>query len=365
MTTIDRHLLKELIKFVSLALLSVVIIYLLIDLFEELSYFTSRKVSFWVILQYYFYSLPSAIVLLYPVSLILAVFVVYGQLTRNNELSAFKSSGVIIYRLFGPAVFIGIVSIFIYLIGNEWITIPFNRQLTDLRRLTIEKRSPPSTQRLQDIYRVDGNIVFWSKELEKPMGEKNNGSSLRNFLLIELNKSRQVVYRIDGERAEYQDSIWIGENIKIRKFIPSGEEDFLQANQKDLVILGGLLEETGINGRPIDEISTSVLRKFIKKMKNNGENVAREELEYHYRFSYSLIGLIMVLLGLPLSVRRLRGGVMLGLGLGLLFSFLYWGVIQTFRAFGTSHVVIPIAAAWIPNIIFAGVALILFIKVAI
>ncbi|MEO0080044.1 MAG: LptF/LptG family permease, partial [candidate division WOR-3 bacterium] len=104
MRVIDRHLLRELVRFALLALFSVVVIYLLIDLFEELAYFTSRKVSLLVLLRYYLYSLPSAVSLLYPVSLLLAVFVVYGQMTRNRELHALQSAGVRLYRLFVPGI---------------------------------------------------------------------------------------------------------------------------------------------------------------------------------------------------------------------------------------------------------------------
>jgi len=105
------------------------------------------------------------------------------------------------------------------------------------------------------------------------------------------------------------------------------------------------------------------LWRYIQRMKRAGENVASEEVEFHYRFSYSLIGLIVVLLGLPLAVRLRSGGVMFGLGLGLLFSFLYWGAIQTSRAYGTSHVVSPALAAWLPNIVFGLAALILMVRV--
>ena len=75
------------------------------------------------------------------------------------------------------------------------------------------------------------------------------------------------------------------------------------------------------------------------------------------------IGLVVVLLGLPLSVRLRRGGVMFGLGLGLLLSFMYWGAIQTSRAFGTSHVISAALAAWLPNIVFGAFALILVLNV--
>ncbi len=373
MKIIDRLLVKELIKFAFLALVSVVAIYLLIDLFEELGYFTSRKVAFSVLLLHYFYSLPSAITLLYPVSLILAVFMVYGQMTRNNEISALRSAGVLIYRLFVPAVSLGGATVFIYLLGNEFVTIPFNRRLSDLRRFVIEKRAGPVTQKRMNVYRVDGNIAFWARELELSPSNcsKVRKAILRNFTVLQLDRDRRVVQRFDGDSAICLDSGWVGMGVVARSFISRGKgvmdeagENLDRFEQIKLSLIPAQPEEWFAPGRPVEETPTIILGNYIARMKATGENVAREEVEYHYRFSYSLIGLIVVLLGLPFAVRlRSRGGVMFGLGLGLLFSFLYWGAIQTARAFGTSHILTPALSAWLPNIIFSVVAAVFMLKV--
>lgn len=362
MKTIDRHLFIELIKFTLLALISVVTIYLLIDLFEELGYFVSRNTPLSVIFKYYFYALPSAAVLLYPVSLILAVFVVYGQMTRNNELAAFKSAGVSIYRLFLPALAIGIFTIFAFIAGNEFITIRFNRKLSQLRRFVIEKRVQPPAHYQHDIYRIDGNIVLWSRELEKPATGLSN-AVLRNFTLVKLDRNRRVRVRVDGDSAVNQDGVWKGYGMRVREFDSTGKQKFTQQAQLELKLLTPNLFEFGALGQPVEEMTVFDLNNYIQLMRASGENVAREEVEFHYRFSYALIGLIVVMLGLPFSVRLRRGGVMLGLGFGLFFSFLYWGVIQTCRAFGASHVISPVFAAWLPNVVFGAVALVLILKV--
>jgi len=203
----DRYLLRELLKFTILGLISVVTIYLLIDLFEELGYFTSRKVPFLIVLTYYFYSLPSAIVLLYPVSLILAVFVVYGQMTRHNELLAFKSAGVVVYRLFVPAIILSVITIFIYLIGNDFVAIPFNRYLSELRRYKIEKRMAPGSQSRQNVYWVDGKNILWAGEIDY---SDERHITMRRFVLVELDNTRRVKYRVDGEEAVYEDRFWQG-----------------------------------------------------------------------------------------------------------------------------------------------------------
>ena len=355
MKVLDRHLLGELVKFTLLALLSVVVIYLLIDLFEELNYFTSRKVSLFVIIRYYLYSLPSAISLLYPVSLLLAVFLVYGQLTRFRELHALQSAGLTTYRLFVPGIGLGLVSVVSYLVGNELVTIPFNRELSDLRRYVIERRAAPASPRRQNLYFVDGGRVLFAQEVEAD-------TVMRGVTVIELGPDRRVVRRTDCPEIRFSDSAWTGACV-VRSFDTSGAEHVVRMAQAPVNALTVRPADFFSPARPVEETPTRALWRYIQRMKRAGENVASEEVEFHYRFAYSLIGLIVVLLGLPLSVRLRSGGVMFGLGLGLLFSFLYWGAIQTCRAYGTSHVVSPALAAWLPNIVFGLAALILMVRV--
>ena len=357
MKVIDRHLLKELVRFAFIAVSSVVVIYLLIDLFEELSYFTARKVSLGVILLYYLYTLPSAISLLYPVSMVLAVFMVYGQMTRNRELHALESAGVSILRLFVPAIGLGLASIVVYLAANEFVTIPFNARLTDLRRLKIERRQSSQVRKRQNVYFVgEEGRVFYIREL-------SSDGVMKKFSMSELGPGRKVTRRYDVGEAVWRDRAWHGRDVDVRTFDALGNEALEHSDSLRLDVIRETPADFASTSRPVDETSTRALRSYIARMKRAGENVAREEVEYYYRFSYSLIGLVVVLLGLPLSVRLRRGGVMFGLGLGLLLSFFYWGAIQTSRAFGTSHVISTALSAWLPNILFGTVALALVLSV--
>ena len=114
--------------------------------------------------------------------------------------------------------------------------------------------------------------------------------------------------------------------------------------------------------RPVEQTNTYRLSRYLRRMKRAGEHVNKEEVEFNYRFSDAFIGLIVVLLGLPLSTRLRKGGVMLGLGLGLLFSFLFWGMIQVSKAFGYVGALNPVLSAWLPNISFGIVAIFFFLR---
>lgn len=103
--------------------------------------------------------------------------------------------------------------------------------------------------------------------------------------------------------------------------------------------------------------------RFVQKRTRAGENVAKEEVELNYRFSYPIITIIILLITLPLSVVLKKGGIAIGLGISVALAFTYWGLIQSCRAYGVAGLIDPLLAAWFPNILFGIVGIILIFKV--
>ncbi|MCX7785889.1 MAG: LptF/LptG family permease [candidate division WOR-3 bacterium] len=356
MKIIDRFLIKEFIKYTFLATLSVVAIYQIIDLFEELQYFINRRVSIFTVLEYYFYSTPSAVSLLLPVGTILACFFVYGVLTRERSIYVFKSAGINIYRLFLPMLVLGLILVIFQFLSFELITIPMNRKLERLKRIKIERRSETIVHKWHNLF-VMGNerTVYFIQEYE------SNGT-MSNFIIVQFDENGKVKTRYDGKRAVWQNKLWLANNIGERIFIA---DTFEQYTYYDTLILPiqekpvNFIEET----RTIEELNIWELFQFIQQLKKAGVETAKQEVEFHYRFAQSFISFILIILSLPLAVTLRKGGVMFGLGLGLLFSFIYWGLVQTTKAYGQAMVISPFLSAWLPNFLFLIIDSYLFIKV--
>jgi len=359
MKLFDRFLLREFLKFMLLALSCVVGIYILIDLFEDLSYFLSRKVPLLTLLQYYAYYTPSAVNLLFPVSFILGCFMTYGRLARQRELAALQSAGVDTYRLFRPLLLFGVIAAGLFYFGNEYVAIPASIALENMKRYAIEKRPSPGNQLRRDMnYLADDGRIFYAREFD-PKG------TLRNFVVVELDpQNRRIVRRIDGDEAGWNEGVWRARRVNVRVFPTDTTEILAKHDTLSLTDIATTPQDMALEARPVEQMRVGELRNYIQRLRRSGSRVDKEMVEFQYRFSYPIIGFVLLLMGLPLATRLRRGGVMLGLGLGLLFSFLYWGAIQTCKAFGQSGVLSPFIAAWLPNIVFlvAGLALLPSVK---
>lgn len=105
------------------------------------------------------------------------------------------------------------------------------------------------------------------------------------------------------------------------------------------------------------------LSEYIAKQKKRGfANIKEFEIEYHQRIAMSFAAFILTTIGVSLSSRKVKGGMGLYLGIGLALSFsyiLFQTVSSTFAVNGNTS---PLVAVWIPNILYAFIALYLYKK---
>lgn len=71
---------------------------------------------------------------------------------------------------------------------------------------------------------------------------------------------------------------------------------------------------------------------------------------------------ILTVIGLSLSSRKVRGGMGMNIGIGLLLSFSYILFMTVTQTFAVSGYTSPRVAMWIPNVIYAVIAVLLYRK---
>ncbi|MGC9341766.1 MAG: LptF/LptG family permease, partial [Bacteroidales bacterium] len=111
----------------------------------------------------------------------------------------------------------------------------------------------------------------------------------------------------------------------------------------------------------VESMSLKELNEFIKVSRMQGEvNVIAYQIEKYKRVAYPFSTFILTLIGVAVSSRKVRGGIGVQLGAGLVISFSYILFMQFSSQFSIGGSLPPLLAVWIPNIIFAGVAFVLY-----
>jgi len=105
---------------------------------------------------------------------------------------------------------------------------------------------------------------------------------------------------------------------------------------------------------------TPDLLREIEMMKMRGVNYIEWEIEKHKRMANPFSAFILTLIGAGLASRKVKGGLGLHLGLGLLLSFSYIMFMQISTVFAISGSTPPMVAVWIPNMVYAVIALFVY-----
>lgn len=358
MKRFDRFLVFEFVFFSLLGLLAVILIYDLINLIERMSYFLRYEAKAGEILLYYLYDLPATTGLLLPVGFTLGVFLVMGRLIRSNELVPLLASGVNIYRIFAAFFIVSVIIAGLAFLEVEYISTRARTRFVDHKTGEIEGRKKHDAKVRNRIFYLSGEgRIYYIRQL------RIHDSTARDWMIWERDKEGKINRTIKMPVARYlPEGIWQGESVEIHDFT-TPELDFERHPKRLMEEIKETPQALGVRSKGTAEMRLKELRTYIRRMDIAGSNVAEELVEYHFRFSSPVIVIIVTMIALAAASLLRKGNITLGIGLGLLLSFLYWGTIQASRAFGYAGVLPPWLAAWLPNLMFAGVLAILLVKV--
>lgn len=360
MKIIDRYIIVEFLRAVFVALITFVTVYIIVDLFDNISTFIDKDVGIFTVLLYYLYETPSIIgTIVAPVSVLLACFLSIGNLSRHFEIAGMRTSGMSLYRIVMPVFVVGIgLSIFMVFM-NETLMIYTNNKKETLKNEKIYKRRRRSLKK-RNVYYIGEKNRFYKIGLVD-----GKTRTLHKISIYTFGKEYRLVERIDArmakekseERKVKRETEWIFFDGVRRRFKDGREEaeDFKEYT----IILPESIEDFIREQKRIEDMYLNELKTYIDRLKRSGENVIRESVELHCRFSFPFMNFIVVLLGVPLACRVRRSGFVLGFSISLFCSFLYWGFTQTAKALGQVGSLSPYLSAWIPNFSFFVVGILL------
>jgi len=352
---LDRYLIKEFFKSIFMTLIVFIFIYDVTNLFENIGRFLDKKAGFFNIFVYYIYFTPQIIILVIPVAFLLGVFFSLGFMARHNELLAARSLGISPIRIIKPILLSGFIASLFLILYNDLITPESIRRLNKWR-----------TEKIYHI-KIRGrkyfsNIEFVGKEgwtIYASFYDKKS-KTIRN-LDITAYKNQKIYRRIYARRAYWKDSLWVLKNVYIRKFIQD-KVDIQVYDTLSFIQMKETPDDFARKRKSPKEMRLKELIAYVKRVEMAGGFALGERVEIHMRFAYPLISFILLLYGCPLALDVKKKGIAFGFGWGLVISFLYWGVIQIFRAYGIKGSLYPYLSVWLPNIIFGLFGIFLIVR---
>lgn len=355
----DLYLLGSFFYWIVLMLASFMILFDAFTLFDLLGDIAKNHISLSIVVNYFAHLLPMMVYQLLPLAALVATLITIGLLAKNNELTAFKASGISLFRLATPLILAGILlAAGLFLLDNT--ILPYANQRQDALHDRIKGR-PAQTYfqpAHQWIFGEHGTIFNY--QVFDPYGNLFGGLNI-----FELDPATfQVRRRIFANRAYWEPNLnsWILERGWIRDFSPSSVatyrtfrvDSFPEFSEAPSYFKREVFQYNQMNWRQ--------LRNYIRSLQRAGFETQRLSVEWHKKIAFPLIAAIIVFLAIPFALlvgtRGAVGGIALAIGIGIA----YWSIAALFEALGAVGQLPPFVAAWAPDAIFAFAGLYFFLR---
>lgn len=354
MRILDRYVIRGYLLSLLTALTAFVAIFVILDLFEKLDDFLDRGVSAFVILQYYLYRTPEILLLMLPVGMLLACLFSLGALARNNEFTATISAGISMRRTIFPVLVLAFVVSLGALAIGETVAPPAAARVKEINDDAIQPGRKSSNRiRTNLSYLGDHGRLFW-------IGRLDPARARMEEVVVQLLRGNTLVERIDAEDAEWKEGVWTFRNGYFRRFDEGRlveARPFVERPEPEITQTPEDLGKIQKNPR---QMSYRELSAYIRKVALSGGEVQKESVDLHMKIAFPFTSFLIVLLGSPLAARLRRGGNAVGFTLALMICFIYYLAIRVGQSLGYNGALPPLLAAWIANLVFLSLGVLLF-----
>ncbi len=358
--TLDRYITRQFLGIFGVCISALFVIWLLIDLSDNVSEFRSSKNFIFTVGTFYCTRAPAVILLLLPYSLLLALLYSLGKLSTNREIIAVIQSGRGVVRTTLPLVVAGVFcTLFCMGLNYHWAPVAEGRQ----DEILAEATGKQAAEATKVLYRNPERRRLWMIGAFPPNYEK--GLPLLDIEVTTTGENRMLESRLSAPRATWnrENRVWTFESPVIGRYTPGLPAEFIKI---DGPVTFGDWPETPWQlikpGLTAANLGIPDLNAWLRSnsLHQQFADPAPYLTQWHYRWAQPFTCLVTVLLAAPLAIHFSRRGPGGGVLLAVILSALMLLVSNIVLAFGEAGTLRPALAAWLPNLIFTLISLYLY-----
>lgn len=350
MKIIDFYIIKKFLGTFFYAISLLIIVVIVFDVSERIESFIEKEAPLQaIIFSYYFNFIPFFVNLFSHLFTFISVIFFTSKMASNSELIAILSNGVSFRRILVPyfisASIIGLISFFlaIYVIPHT------NRGLYEFENKYILNQFINKEKNIH--LQIEPDIYIYMRNFDNIRNRGYNFS-------IEKFENGRLVSKLMANKIKWDttNNKWILKNYVLRN-LGHGDDEVITGNQMDTTLN---LFPSEFKKR-VDDVKIMTLQDLnegIRLEKLKGSNMYKEyEVEKHKRIAFPFATIILTLIGVSLSSRKIRGGIGMHLGLGLVLAFGFILFMKVSTVFATKGNLDAALSVWIPNIVFGLLSL--------
>lgn len=349
---IDIYIIKKFLGTYFFAIALIISIAVVFDINEKLDSFLNAPLKA-IVVDYYLNFIPYFANLFSPLFTFIAVIFFTSKLADNSEIIAMLSSGISFRRLMIPYMISAaiIASVTFYL--NSYVIPPANVTRIEFQNKYVKNKKVDYASNIQ--LQVEPGVIAY-------MSRYDNNTKTGYRFSLEKFEGKILKSRLTAQTVTYDSAYhWIIKDYMIRNFNGMREE-LTRGSRLDSIIT---IEPSDflISRYDSELMTTSALKTYIDRQKKRGvANIKDFEIEYEKRFAMTAASFILTVIGMSLSSRKVKGGMGVNIGIGLLLSFSYILFSTVSSTFAVSGATSPRIAVWLPNIVYSIIAVYLYRK---
>lgn len=356
MRILDNYILKSILGVFFVCFFTFLSLYIIIDILSYLEDILRQHITITILIKYYLSYLPIIFVQVAPFSCLLSTLYTFAKLNQNNEIIAMRASGLSILEVTKTVIIFGfITSIIVFWVNDRFVPLAaalnqkVKYQITNNQKKNKEKESINNLS----MYGM-GNRLFFVNKFSPA------ANSMEGIIILEQDKNQNISKKTTANKGVYTGGHWVfyqsitydfdtyGQIINEPRYyeeeimsIPESPEEFLAQRQSP------------------DLMNISQLNEYIWKLNKSGAATVIKNLsvDLYQRYTMPLTSLIIILLGIPYSLRikRKAAGIS-SIGISIMLAFSYYVLTAICVAFGKSGFLPPILSASLSHIIAVGLS---------
>ena len=338
MKKLDLYIIRKFLGTFFFSLVLILCIVVVFDLSEKLEKFLENEAPVKaIVFDYYKNFIPYFANVFSSLFTFISVIFFTSKMAYDSEIIAILSTGISFRRFLFPYLMSAtVIAILSFLLG-AFIIPNANEKRIEFEKQYMGKRYANKEQNIHRQIAPGTYIYMSSYSVASNVGYDFSIENFRGDTLINKLTSSRITWDKENKK-------WVIHNWKLREI--EGDKETYTTGQKLDTVMAFQPSEFSENPKKIREQLT------FPKMRGSS-NVIEFQIEKYKMIANAFATFILTFIGVSISSRKIRGGMGLHLGIGLLISFSYILFMQFSTVFATNGNMNPLLAVWLPNILFA------------
>lgn len=353
---LDWYIIRKFMVTFIMSLLFLALLIVIFDISEKIEDFVRKDVPIHeIVFDYYMNFLPYFMNQYSPMFVFLTVIFFTSKMTQDSEVVAMLSSGISFHRIVRPYFLSAAVIAVISLVAGMWILPRANATRVAFEQKYNPYRQVKMGQNMH--YKLENDVFVYFRSFSA----YNN--TAYDFTMEDLHDGR-LHSKLSAESAQYDtvSGVWKLRNYFIRDY-DAGLQDYIRSGRQLDTCFSMTRDDFFRNRYTIQQLNQKELNELIKTQYMRGDSSVRMSLiEKHNRFSLPLSAFILTIIGLSLCTKKKRGGMGWNLAAGTGLGFSYILFMQFSEMFVVTDTLPAQVAVWLPNALYAIIAVVLYIK---